>query len=636
MNGDVVIEFAFKTLRNFTGALFHSNNLFSSGVEVFQGVDVHYGIDIQSSLDPLNDALVEQRRRDALFRTGRQTPTSAELLNAQIQIDQLNHRNRNHNQQTLWSSDLLSIEYEPDKKVESARPVTVHLKQRLANRLRFVLKFASKWILVSEVEFLSHPVELLSLQSISEQHTPSIVEALTPARSYDEYVAILREHQLRRIATNALFEAVTIGAVNPVIPTQISSVLNGYDQAGDEPASVENQQQQQQQTSLDQSQGLNFMPNSVDQAKSQSVAPSSSAYSDYFGPSIINKRISWPIQGNNQQQLIQASDSSLQQQQPATNPILSGPFPTIYSPPPFTIGGSANEILNTNNVNGALSTSSSGSKVMAASSTGLTTVILLACVLIIVILVALFMATRYRLHRQQPKLGFPSVSFGGSSTGTSHHSDTPIKGLVSPFMSVFSSNNNQQPLTLDNTPQHSIYNNSSTFDYNTIFAPRNMTNLATTNQLTRNTLGKHLGTLSGGKQSNNLFAMKQQQQQQLANQPGQLLVSVRDNQNNNSSSSQIFGGHSKAPGQQSVSTQLIVGLNRANPMAQQQIYNNNNNSLSMSNNLGAVNPNGNINSNFANCTNRTYATIYTGSMSMASSSTTANQGDYNECEGWRE
>ena len=214
MNGDVVIEFAFRTLRNFTGALLHSNNLFSSGVEVFQALDVHYGIDPRLAGEALRDELLERRRR--------QSPGSAQTsftgsLAEGAPSDPMRPAG------TLWSGDVLSIEYEPDKKLESSRPVMVHLKQRLANRLRFVLKFASKWILLSEAEFASHPVELMALSSLSDQFTPALLEALDESAStYDEYVAILREHQLRRIATDAFLETLgptsDLAAVTPMQP----------------------------------------------------------------------------------------------------------------------------------------------------------------------------------------------------------------------------------------------------------------------------------------------------------------------------------------------------------------------------------------------------------------------------------
>lgn len=591
MNGDVVIEFAFKTLRNFTGALFHSNNLFSSGVEVFQGVDVQYGIDVLSSLEPLSDALVEQRRRDALSRSGRQV-TSAELTGAAISSElsqyhsYLSQLTNHQNQQTLWSSDPLSIEYEPDKKVESARPVTVHLKQRLANRLRFVLKFASKWVLVSEIEFLSHPVELLSLQSVSEQQTTPIIEALAPARSYDEYVAILREHQLRRIATNAYFESVTNGAggISSTSATQV-----GYDQADDEPAE---QHQPNLSPAVYQS-GPNLLNSppqinsaAIDQARSQLIG-AHSPYQDFFG-----KRPLWQ------------PDLS-PKQQPATNPLLSGsfPIPSLFSPPASNYLNQQEAPITSSNSGGASEANGNGSMFeqrgppslrTPQNHIGLATVISLVFVLALVLLAAVFVASRYKLHRQQPKLGFPSVPFGGVISGS--RNESPIKGLVSPFMGVFSESNGNQ-LSL-NSGQHSIYHNSAA-DYNTIFASRPAANLNHQGAM-RNTLGR-LASL-GGHKHGNIFSDQQHQQQQQVNPGSQLLVSVKDNR------SQMFGGHSKAgTSQQSVRTQLIVGLNQANPLAQQQIYNSSN----------------------MNCSNQSYTTHYTGSTSMASSSTT-NHGDYNE------
>lgn len=528
MNGDLNLEFTFKTVRNFTGALFHSNNLFSAGVEVFQAVDVHYGIDAQLALDPLRDGLQEQRRRDAILRHQRAPPATS--------LSQLEPSDRERT--TMWSEGVHSIEYEPDKKHEHSRPVTVHLRQRLANKLRFVLKFASKWILISEVEFLSHPVELLSLSSLSDPHTPPAMSALSQARSYDQFVAILREHQLRRDATNAILAS----QINQPTSNSLSPELG--DQSADSSA-----------------------------GSSSSVAPTSVRQpADRFEPSRINSLL-WPP----------LPDPFA----PSTNPMLSPPAP--FSPPIYAPGAAQLE-----------PTEQSGNQLAnnleQRQRLGLATVISFVLVSILVFLALLFAISSWRL-RQQPKLGSPlprHLSQAGKSLVTS-------PGLQN-LMNVFSSGSpggasatTEQSSSSISNGQQQPYDNH----YNTLFAPSTVRGRASTVAPLRaaSTL-KRLANLTGGqtceKPKQNLFATSQM--------PNQLLVSIKD-----SSNSQLFSR--KTPNGCQVNTQLIVGLNQANPMAQQQIYNNSSN---------------------LNCSNQTYATHYSTGMSMASSSTTGHHGDYGD------
>ena len=568
MNGDVVVEFSFKTVRNFTGALFHSNNLFSSGVEVFQAVDVHYGIDLPLSMEALRDSMFEQRRRDALLR-GQAPP--AQTTNQQ-------QANREDGQQTLWSPDVLSIEYEPDKRVENSRPVTVHLKQRLANRLRFQLKFASKWILVSEVEFLSHPVELLSLASISSLHTPQLLGALTPAKTYDEFVAILREHQLRRIATSAYLES--FGAVNSNNSSTPGGQQDPSDQAPDSTSPI--------------SASANFGQ------QAESRYPQLSVYDDYLAvasgraeqASMAGKRVTGPAipVASNPSSVWQTSSSSATidaSSAPSTNPMLNQ-LAVPFSPmqPPFQPQG---ELMNQVNLanRGGLSLGPANDLQLANESKrtlGFASVILFALVATLLLLGLLFALSKHRF-RQRHKL----------AAQLNRHLPGQAKGLMGPslngFMSVFSAASQQhagqQTGGHDNQQYNAIFASST----NHLRQQQEATNRAA------GTLRRLAGLANSQRQTGALASLGHQQQQQ---QPGQLLVSVKE------PSGQLFGGCQGATKSQ-VSTQLILGLNQANPLAQQQIYNNSSN---------------------LNCSNQTYATHYSTSMSMASSSTTGHQGDY--------
>lgn len=610
MNGDVVIEFTFKTVRNFTGALFHSNNLFSSGVEVFQAVDVHYGIDVPLSMEALKDSLLEQRRRDAISRTNSKT-----LFNEDIQQSSIINNDQQQQQTTLWSPKPLNIEYEPDKKVENSRPVTVHLQQRLANKLRFVLKFASKWILVSEVEFLSHPVELLSLSSLSDQHTLPLMQALNPAKSYDEYIAILREHQLRRIAQNAYLNSL----VNSSSSTSSNSPTT--DVNSDQPSSSPD-------TSSTTSSIYEDYPNKLD---------SIVAGKRVTGPSIpFSNNIMW-------QAPTQADPTG-----PSTNPILNNPInnqlvPMLPSNPPNnnvsptqgidTFGNpiefmvmNRNKGQGNDNNNILPQNTSIAGATPERRSIGIATVISSVFASILVLLGLLFAISSYRL-RHQPKLGPPSSI---NNHIQARHLSTPGSsgkaGLVNPslqsFMNVFSSSNSSSsppppplPTTTTTVPDEMIIgaNNrqrNGSNQYNAMFSTNGhrLNNGSDNNTSSMRATLKRLATLTGSCSSS---ARKHHQQtnshnHNLFNNPhhqqasNQLLVSVKEPTTN-----QLFGNQMASGKGQTINTQLIVGFNQANPLAQQQIYNNSSN---------------------LNCSNQTYATHYSTSNSMASSST--NGADY--------
>lgn len=585
-DGDLHLEFTFKTLRNFTGALFHSNNLFSSGVEALQAMDVHYGIDLAQSIGPLRESLDEPRKREqaaSLSRFGRQ---------AIHNHNQYEHHQRLHdNANTVWSSKVLRIEYEPDKRLESARPVTVHLDHQLANRLKFVLKFASKWILISEVEFLSHPVELMSFASLSEQHTPPLLEALKNSKSYDEYVAILREHQLRRIAANAFFGFSTTPTINGanlahVIQSSTSTPPNNVltfnsempdpQMTPDDQPSIDQQQQANNQQQADLA-GSNYQ--SIDSSileKQQQSSP----YDNILGKSSVarDNRDSW------------LRDATAN---PASSSMFNpSAYPGIFSPALTPMLQQADLISSLSQDPIKRQSGMNQTSPASTNALGLATVIfiIVAVILLIGLLVGL---SRYHLQRQQPKLGFPGFPFNstpspsssGSMQGRKELAGSPIKGLVSPLMSVFSQNNNissshanSNNLNIGPAATTTHLNGQHPYQldaYNTIFAPSTGSSAASNQSSSgisvRNTLGR-LANFKTTSQRNQMPTSGLHQHQ--------LLVSVKD------TSSAAVGtlGVGKIPfGYQTskdsaVSTQLIVGLNQANPLAHQQIYSNNNSS----------------------------------------------------------
>jgi len=99
-NESLDIDFMFPSVRNFTSATFHVHNLFRKSVEVFSTAKVSFSFDGKS-----------------------------------------------------WSQSPLEFEYMPDHMIEAPRDVVIHLHHKIAKYLKFSLKFASKWLLMSEVHF---------------------------------------------------------------------------------------------------------------------------------------------------------------------------------------------------------------------------------------------------------------------------------------------------------------------------------------------------------------------------------------------------------------------------------------------------------------------------------------------------
>lgn len=546
MNGDVVLDFTFKTLRNFTGALFYSNNLFSSGVEVFQAVDVQYGIDVGLSMEALKDALFEQQRRE---------PINSAYYKSSGVIGEQTTGQPLQQPQTLWSSEVLSIEYEPDKKSEMSRPVTVHLPQRLANRLRFTLKFASKWILVSEVEFISRPVELMSLASLNEQLSGQLMSSLLPAKSYDEYVAILRGNQLKRATTDAYLRGI-----------DGSSVVSSSPSSAVQPA--------------------NDQPTSEDEELAETATASGP-------PEVSGKRVSGPaippvMLGDPWKSTLDSLPvpSVISADQFPNPSLLPPPPPPPQQPPmqdPF-----ANSILGKQNPTSFVDSTSTSTSNRQRTTVGLVTVISFALVLILLILAALFAISSYRL-RHAPKTSL-------ASTTTRFMSNVLVANSRDP---------RQQPHChrhLQATANGMASNGSTDSHYNPLFAASATSARSSEGSLKKSgpmsTL-KRLATLTTGgsshRQPTNRLAFNTSHHQHHHQTPAsnQLLVSLKDSIGS-SGKGGPFAGH-----QSGINTQLIVGLNQANPMAQQQIYNSN---------------------------NQTYATHYSTSMSMASggSASTSN------------
>jgi len=121
-NDSFDIDFTFPDNRNFTSASFHVHNLFRKSVEVFSTARVYFSFD------------------------------------------------RVH-----WSKNPLEFEYMPDHMIETPREVVIHLHHKIAKYVRFSLKFASKWLLISEVSFdaSSLPADYVeNPQDLESPHLP--------------------------------------------------------------------------------------------------------------------------------------------------------------------------------------------------------------------------------------------------------------------------------------------------------------------------------------------------------------------------------------------------------------------------------------------------------------------------------
>ncbi|GAB0092673.1 AGAP008742-PA [Sergentomyia squamirostris] len=98
----VEMVFEFDTVRNFTSMLLHTNNMFSKDVQVFVRASVFFSVGGQH-----------------------------------------------------FSGQPVQYSYMPDSIMESARDVTVKLHNRIGKYLQVHLYFALRWIMLSEVSFVS-------------------------------------------------------------------------------------------------------------------------------------------------------------------------------------------------------------------------------------------------------------------------------------------------------------------------------------------------------------------------------------------------------------------------------------------------------------------------------------------------
>ncbi|XP_033150758.1 discoidin domain-containing receptor 2 [Drosophila busckii] len=101
----VELTFEFETVRNFSAVIIHTNNMFSKDVQVFVHAKVFFSIG------------------------GRQ-----------------------------FAAEPVQFSYMPDQVLDHARDVTIKLHHRLGRYLQLHLYFAARWMMLSEITFISVPV----------------------------------------------------------------------------------------------------------------------------------------------------------------------------------------------------------------------------------------------------------------------------------------------------------------------------------------------------------------------------------------------------------------------------------------------------------------------------------------------
>ncbi|CAG2159336.1 unnamed protein product [Oppiella nova] len=124
VNDGVQIIFEFNGLENFTSATFHCHNLYKQDMEVFSAAKIWFSFDGK-----------------------------------------------------IWSKKPLEFSYMADNAIDRARDVVIHLHHRIGKFAKFDLKFAKKWILISEVSFKSSAIKSNYTQSYTHLEA---VHSLTP------------------------------------------------------------------------------------------------------------------------------------------------------------------------------------------------------------------------------------------------------------------------------------------------------------------------------------------------------------------------------------------------------------------------------------------------------------------------
>ncbi|CAG2103628.1 unnamed protein product [Medioppia subpectinata] len=128
-NSSVQIIFQFPKTENFTSGVFHCHNIYSQDMEVFSSAKVWFSFDGK-----------------------------------------------------YWSKKPVEFSYMADNVIEKARDVVIHLHHRIGRFVKFELKFAKKWILISEVSFKLTRIDINFTENYAHlDYVPPITPITTAA-----------------------------------------------------------------------------------------------------------------------------------------------------------------------------------------------------------------------------------------------------------------------------------------------------------------------------------------------------------------------------------------------------------------------------------------------------------------------
>ena len=175
-NDQIQIIFEFDENKNFTSASFYCHNLFKQEMEVFSSAKIWFSFDGK-----------------------------------------------------IWSKRPVEFSYMADNVIDRARDVVIHLHHRVGKFVKFDLKFAKKWILISEVSFEVSSVEdnytepyhdiLEEIESLSlKEFIFLVVFALAITIIFIASIVILRLHMRRKEKSGHIVVCAKVWDALPFVP----------------------------------------------------------------------------------------------------------------------------------------------------------------------------------------------------------------------------------------------------------------------------------------------------------------------------------------------------------------------------------------------------------------------------------
>lgn len=163
----VQMLFKFDSIRNFSSISIHCNNMFTKDVQIFEKAIVQFSI-------------------DGTF-TKAQANKYDEVAGAASNID----------------LSQMIFEIQPDKRNESARFIRLDLANRIAKYMRIKLYFASKWLLLSEINFESSVVSNNMNSDVDKKVNMNDIQALKEQGAANDFDYVIYDEW---IPNKMLFE----------------------------------------------------------------------------------------------------------------------------------------------------------------------------------------------------------------------------------------------------------------------------------------------------------------------------------------------------------------------------------------------------------------------------------------------